>query len=73
MPLWSEISGRYSELRQPRRPGLRANRQVVRRKSVAHTGVLQMGVQALGEGVVLRRVADEAGVELDRLAGVPKE
>ena len=37
------------------------------REPAAHALVLQVGVEALGELLVLRRVADEAGVELDRL------
>ncbi len=44
-----------------------ADRQVLRREPAAHAIVLQVGVQSLGERVVLRRVTDEAGVVLDRL------
>ncbi len=35
-------------------------------KPAAHTFVLQVGVQTLGEFLIFSRVADETGVELDR-------
>jgi len=36
-------------------------------KPAAHAFVLQICIQAFGEGVVLTRIADEAGVELEGL------
>ena len=39
----------------------------MRGKPAAHALVLQVGMEALGELLVLGRVADETGVELDRL------
>jgi len=44
-----------------------ANLHVVRGKPTAHTFVLQVSMEALGEEFILARIADEAGVELDRL------
>src|ERR1019366_4223681 len=38
---------------------------IVRRKPAAHAFVLQVGMNPLGKLLVVRRVADEAGVELD--------
>ena len=39
---------------------------VVRRKPAAHAFVLQIGIEPLGKLLVFGRIADEAGVELDR-------
>src|SRR5262249_7441100 len=39
---------------------------VVRRKPAADTSVLQIGVEPVGKLLVMGRIADEAGVELDR-------
>src|SRR3954454_9886551 len=39
----------------------------MRREPAAHALVLEVGVKAVGELLVLARIADEAGVELDRL------
>jgi hypothetical protein len=36
----------------------------------AHSFVLKVGMKALGKLLVLGRIADEAGVELERLAGI---
>src|SRR4051812_11503969 len=46
---------------------LGADRHVVRREPAAHAFVLEIGVEAVGELLVLARIADEAGEELDRL------
>jgi len=43
------------------------NLEILRRKPAAHALVLKVSVKAFGEALVLCRVADEAGVELDRL------
>jgi hypothetical protein len=36
-------------------------------KPAPHALVLEIRIEAFGEGVVLARIADEAGVELERL------
>src|SRR5271166_4526490 len=41
---------------------------VVRRKPAAHAFILQAFVQTVGKLLVLSRIADEAGVELNRAA-----
>jgi len=45
--------------------GVPAALNVVRSKPAAHTFVLQVGIEAVGEVLVFGGVADEAGVELD--------
>jgi len=45
-----------------------ANFQVFRGKPAAHALVLEVRMEAFGEGVVLAGVANEAGIELEGLA-----
>src|SRR5271169_3535129 len=47
---------------------LLAGFNIVRRKPAAHSFTLQAFVQAVGKLLVLARIADEAGVELNRAA-----
>jgi hypothetical protein len=44
-----------------------ADRHIVRREPAPHALVLEISVEAVGELLVLARIADEAGKELDRL------
>src|SRR3954471_8308525 len=44
-------------------PGLGSNRQVMRREPAAHAFALEVGMEAIGEVLVLARIADEAGEE----------
>ena len=48
-------------------PKLVADLEILRCEPAADTFVLQVGMEALGKFMVLVRVADEAGIELDRL------
>ena len=44
-----------------------ADRQIVRCEPAAYPAILQVGMEAMGEFVVLAGVADEAGIVLDGL------
>ena len=42
-----------------------ADFHILRGKPAAYTLILEIGVQAFGKGVILARIADKAGVELE--------
>jgi hypothetical protein len=44
-----------------------ADFQIFRGKPAAHALILEIRIEAFGNGVVLTRIADEAGVELEGL------